>query len=129
MTIRFTPRVALVGAALFGLAAGGVASAQTRPALQEVTEITTDLGQNASAVTYWIRQSEGWHVVTTVDSIVGEPTQTAQDRHAVVRFSANLLPGQRQVVSVPGPVGAATPSLVVERLGDRIEVRRLRDAS
>jgi hypothetical protein len=128
MTIRFMPRVAFVGAALIGLAAGG-ASAQTQPALPQVTEITTDLGQNASAVTYWVRQSEGWHVVTTVDSIVGEATQTAQDRHAVVRFTANLLPGQAQIVSVPGPIGVATPSLVIQRLGDRIEVRRVGDAS
>jgi len=129
MTNLFTQRAAVFGAVLMGLGAGGAALAQTRPALQQVTEITTDLGQNASAVTYWVRQSEGWHVVTTVDSIVGEATQTAQDRHAVVRFTANLLPGQAQLVSVPGPIGAAVPSLRIQRVGDRIEVARLPNAS
>jgi hypothetical protein len=129
MTTRHPPRIALAAAALFSLAATGAASAQTRPALQQVTEITTDLGQNASAVTYWIRQSEGWHVVTTVDSIVGEDTQSAQSRHAVVRFTVNMLPGQSQLVSVPGPAGVSTPSLRIRRLGDRIEVTRVQDAS
>jgi len=128
MTIRHLPRLALAVASVFGLAAGA-AFAQTRPALQEVTEITTNLGQNASAVTYWIRQSEGWHVVTTVDSIVGEDAQTAQSHHAVVRFTANMMPGQSQVVSVPGPAGGSAPSLRIRRLGDRIEVTRVQDAS
>src|SRR5277367_1274869 len=104
MTIRQLPRIMLAAASVIGLAAGA-AAAQTRSDVQQVTEITTDLGQNASAVTYWIRQSEGWHVVTTVDSIVGGGTQTTESQHAVVRFTANMMPGQSQLVSVPGPSG------------------------
>jgi hypothetical protein len=126
MTTGFTQRVALVGAALLGLAASGAAVGQTRPELPQVTEVTTDLGQNASAVTYWIKQADTWHVVTTVDAAVGE---AAPDRHAVVRFTVNLLPGQVQLVSVPAPIGTSAPSLRIQRVGDRIEVARVPDAS
>jgi hypothetical protein len=126
MTHGFTQRGALVGAVLLGLTAGGAAAAQTRPDVPEVTEVTTDLGQNASAVTYWIKQADAWHVVTTVDAGTAE---AAQERHAVVRFTVNLLPGQAQLVSVPGPLGADTPSLRIQRVGDHIEVARVPNAS
>ena len=117
---------ALFGAVLLGLTAGGAASGQVWPGLPQATEVTTVLGQNASAVTYWVKQADAWHVVTTVDAGIGE---AAQERHAVVRFTVNLLPGQAQLVSVPGPLGASAPSLRIQRVGDRIEVARVPDAS
>jgi hypothetical protein len=126
MIDQFSRRAALVGAALLGLTAGGAALAQTAPEVPQVTAVTTDLGQNASAVTYWIRQADAWHVVTTVDANVGE---AAQERHAVVRFTVNLLPGQAQLVSVPAPIGTSAPSLRIQRVGDRVVVERLPDAS
>ncbi len=115
MTIRNLTRAALAGAALLGLATAGTASAQTRGALPQLSEITTDLGQNASAVTYWITQRDGWRVVTTVDSVVGDP-QSAESRHAVVRFTAIMQPGQSHLVSVPGAVGAPLQALRIRRV-------------
>ncbi|MEI9982108.1 MAG: hypothetical protein WDN69_02145 [Aliidongia sp.] len=48
-----------------------------------------------------------------------------QDRHAVVRFSSVLLPGQSEVVSVPTLDDSKEQDLVIRRSGDRIEVERV----
>jgi hypothetical protein len=52
----------------------------------------TELSANASAITYWVSESDGWHVVTTVDAVVGQDGDAKY--HAVVRFSSVLLSGQ-----------------------------------
>jgi|SRR5215472_2154840 len=85
--------------------------------------VTTVLSVNASAITYWVSASDGWHVVTTVDTVFGLDGDA--EKHAVVRFSAVLLPGQCQLISVPGPVGEPQQVLRIRRLGDHIEVVRL----
>jgi hypothetical protein len=82
---------------------------------------TTDLGNGASALTYWIDGADGRHVVTTVDFATSE---NGQDRHQLVRFSAVLQSGQAQLVSVPTAQGAVPATLKIERVGDRIEVTR-----
>jgi hypothetical protein len=111
-----------------GLLFAGVAAAEplaTHPA--EAT--TTDLGNGASALTYWVDAADGRHVVTTVDTVLRDETGRDQDRHAVVRFSSILLPGQSQVVSVPTLDDAKPQDLVIRRSGDRIEVERVASAT
>ena len=67
----------------------------TDKAVREHQAVVTELSTNASSVTYWV----GWHVVTTVDTVIGGRGDAKH--HAVVRFSSVLLPGQSQLISVP----------------------------
>ena len=85
--------------------------------------VVTVLSVNASAITYWVSASDGWHVVTTVDTVFGLDGDA--EKHAVVRFSAVLLPGQCQLISVPGTIGEPQQVLRIRRRGDHIEVLRL----
>lgn len=82
--------------------------------------VTTKLARNASAITYWVSEPDGWHVVTTVDIVFVQ--DTGAERHAVARFAAVLLPGQSQNISVPVAIGERQRVLHVRRIGDRIEV-------
>ena len=85
-----------------------LAAPQTKAATEPVREgqgVTTALSGNASAVTYWVSEPDGWHVVTTVDTVTGQFDE-AKD-HAVVRFSSVLLPGQSQLISVPLAIGSS----------------------
>jgi hypothetical protein len=65
----------------------------------------TELGVGASAITYWVREPDGWHVVTTVDIRLGDDQDNDPRKQAMVRFSAVLLPGQLQRISVPAAIG------------------------
>ena len=85
-----------------------VASTTARPALtaaqpkntvRQGQPVTTELSANASAMTYWVSESDGCDVVTTVDTVIGQDGDA--EAHAVVRFSTVLLPGQSQLISVP----------------------------
>ena len=88
--------------------------------------MTTELGPNASAITYWASgSSEGWRVVTTVDTVIEQNGDA--EKHAVVRFSSVLLPGQSQLISVPFPIGEQQQVLRIRRLGDQIEIARVGD--
>lgn len=89
--------------------------------------VTIRLGENTTAVSYWSSAADGWHVVTTVDTVTGKDTETEQ--HAIVRFSATLSPGQEQLISVPVAIGEATQALRIRRQGDRIEMERVADPS
>lgn len=102
-------------------------AAQLDPAVREGHAVTTELGANASAITYWVSGSDGWHVVTTVDTVIEQNGDA--DKHAVVRFSSVLLPGQSQLISVPLPIGEQLQVLRIRRLGDQIEVERLSSSS
>jgi hypothetical protein len=55
----------------------------------------------------------------------GDRTGWRQEKHAVVRFSAVLLPGQSQLISVPVAIGEPQQVLRIRRLGDQIEVARV----
>jgi len=90
--------------------------------LPEGEAIVTYLDTNASAITYWVNQSDGWHVVTTVDIVFGSDSDA--EEHAIVRFSAVLLPGQCQLISIPVAIGQQQKVLRIRRVGDRIEVGR-----
>jgi hypothetical protein len=89
--------------------------------------VVTELSANASAITYWVSESDGWHVVTTVDTVIWRDSDA--ERHAVVRFSSVLLPGQSQLISVPFPIGGRQQVLCIRHLGDQIEVARIPDVS
>jgi hypothetical protein len=117
--------LALAAALMDDSVADAANAAEIRGTLQQGAAITTDLGGNASAVTYWVSEADGWEVVTTVDTVVSAETRPDEARHAIVRFSSLIQPGQSQVISVPGPIGSRQQALRIRRLGDRIEVARI----
>lgn len=88
--------------------------------VREGQGVTTALSGNVSALTYWVSESDGWHVVTTVDTVTGQNDET--EDHAVVRFSSVLLPGQSQLISVPFAIGEQQKALRIRRLDDQIRV-------
>jgi hypothetical protein len=100
---------------------------QPNNAVREGHAVTTELSGNASAVTYWVSKSDGWHVVTTVDTVTERNGEAG--KHAIVRFSSVLLPGQSQLVSVPSAIGEQQQVLRIRRQGDRIEVARVSGAA
>jgi len=121
-----TPFLKAAGIAgmLFVLGIGGTGlAAQPDSALREGHAAVTRLSANASAITYWVSTSDGWHVVTTVDTIVAQDGEA--EEHAVVRFSSVLQPGQSQAISVPFAPGEQQQILRIRRLGDGIEVARV----
>lgn len=95
--------------------------------VRENQAVVTRLGDGATAVSYWASASDGWHVITTVDTVVAADTETEQ--HLIVRFSATLLPGQEQLVTVPGEVGTEQMALRIRRVGDQIQMTRVADPS
>jgi hypothetical protein len=116
--------ISLKAAGLAGIFAAAVAAGipeldavELDHGVREGQAITTDLGR-ATAITYWAGASDGWHVITTVNTSAGEESDSAN----VVRFSSVLLPGQSQVISVPGAVGEDAHVLQIRRTDDRIEV-------
>jgi hypothetical protein len=96
---------------------------QPNSAVREGHAVTTELDGNAAAVTYWVSRPDGWHVVTTVDTVIDRNGDAG--KHAIVRFSSVLLPGQSQLVSVPSAIGERQQILRIRRLGDQIEVARV----
>jgi hypothetical protein len=123
---------AFVGAS-YGLSADEPAASQPlngranhhprHEAVLENQAVVTDLGGNATAVSYWASAPDGWHVVTTVSTVVGADGDAEQ--HGFVRFSATLAPGQEQLISVPLAVGERQQVLRIRRVGDRIEMNRI----
>jgi hypothetical protein len=89
--------------------------------VRENQAVVTQLDANAVAVSYWTGAPDGWHVVTTVSTMIGTDSNDTE-QHAVVRFSATLAPGQEQLISVPAAVGERQRALRVRRVGDRIEM-------
>ena len=107
---------------LYGMisATSSVQATEPDSSVREGQGVVTTLGLDTSAITYWVSQPDGWHVVTTVGT-KGAGSSDADDS-AVVRFSAVLLPGQSQSISVPVAIGEAQPVLFIRRVADRIEV-------
>lgn len=107
---------------LYGMisATSSVQATEPNRSVREGQGVVTALGTDTSAITYWVSQPDGWHVVTTVGT-KGAGSSDADDR-AVVRFSAVLLPGQSQSISVPVALGEQQPMLHIRRVADRIEV-------
>jgi hypothetical protein len=102
--------------------------AATPPATQGIQlkqddGVFIDLGGGATAFTYWTDKPDGYHVVTTVDSVRHEVHGAdKEERHSVIRFSAVLWPGQTQTISVPGLNGSAPPSMRIQRNGDAVVI-------
>ena len=110
-------------AVVLATATADLRAAQGNSAVHEGQAIATELSPNASAVTYWASESDGRHVVTTVDTVISRDGEAEQ--HAVVRFSSVLLPGQSQLISVPFAIGEQQQVLRIRRLGDQIEVAKI----
>jgi hypothetical protein len=119
----------LAGILIAALATGAAAlpATQRDSAVREGQAVVTELDANASATTYWVSESDGWHVVTTVDTVIGQDDDA--EKHAVARFSSLLLPGQSQLISVPSGAGEQQQVLRIHRLGDQIEVARVHGSS
>jgi hypothetical protein len=109
--------------AVFATVTPELKAAQLNNAVRENQAVVTELGANASAITYWVSEPDGWHVVTTVDTVIEQNGDA--EKHAVVRFSSVLLPGQSQLISVPFAIGERQQVLRIRRLGDQIEVARV----
>jgi hypothetical protein len=121
---NFTKAVGLAGILVAVLATAPELKAdQLNNAVRERHAVTTELGGNAAAITYWVSESDGWHVVTTVDTVIDRNGDA--EKHAVVRFSSVLLPGQAQLISVPLTIGKRRQVLRIRRFGDQIEVARI----
>jgi photosystem II stability/assembly factor-like uncharacterized protein len=119
----------LAGILAVVLATAAPASSTTQPdsTPRQGQAVETRLDASTSAVTYWVSETDGWHVVTTVDAVIGRDSDTEQ--HAVVRFSSLLLPGQSQLISVPFATGERQQVLRIRRLGDQIEVAQVPGSS
>jgi hypothetical protein len=123
-------RAAILASMLGVVSAAAAADLHSRPSAgvaREGEPPVVELGANASAITYWLTEPDGWHVVTTVDIVFGQDGDAEQ--HAVVRFSAVLMPGQSQLISVPVAIGEQQLVLRIRRLGDRIEGARIPGSS
>ena len=122
---RFAKAAGLAGilAVVLATATPDLHAAQLESTVREGQPAVTELSANASAITYWVSESDGWHVVTTVDTVIGQDGDA--EKHAVVRFSSVLLPGQSQLISVPFAIGEPQQILRIRRLGDQIEVARV----
>jgi hypothetical protein len=80
-------------------AASELRAAQPEGGVFECQAVVTELSANASATTYWLAESDGWHVVTTVDIFFGRVGDAEQ--HAVVRFrGASAGPGGTDLCSL-----------------------------
>ena len=103
----FTKAAGLAGilVAVFATVTPELKADQLNNAVRQRQAVTTELGPNASAITYWVSEPDGWHVVTTVDTVIEQNGDA--EKHAVVRFSSVLLPGQSQLISVPFAIGAS----------------------
>jgi hypothetical protein len=124
-------QIAFASALMIGFA-GAVKADETYNILPQGGAVTTALGNNASAVTYWVDEADGIHVVTTINIAGGSETAFDAQQPALVRFSALILPGQSQVIAIPGPAGSQRQALRIRRLsnrsgGFRIEVDRIAD--
>ncbi len=119
----------LLNAAAAGLLAGVIttglsaARAETIDVVSEGRGVMIDLGSDTSAMTYWARNAGSMHVVTTVNTVLNQDERG--ERHAVVRFASDLLPGQSQEISIPVGLGERQQVLRIRRIGDQVEVLRV----
>lgn len=126
---RFAKSTVFAGILVAGLIAANspTNAANENSEVAEGQALRTELGNDATAISYWVSRPDGWHVVTTIDSVSGRDSDA--EHHAVTRFSATLLPGQEQVISVPLPLGERQQVLRIRRIDDRVEVERLTEPS
>jgi hypothetical protein len=114
-------------AVVLATTAPALSAIQLSTTAREGQAVETKLDATTSAITYWVSESDGWRVVTTVDEAIGVCGDA--EKHAVVRFSSLLLPGQSELISVPFAIGERHQVLRIRRLGDHIEVTHVPDSS
>jgi hypothetical protein len=65
-------------------------------AVHEGRPVVTELSANASAMTYWVSEADGGHVVTTVDTVIrqdGERQQVLRIRRLGEQIEIARIPG------------------------------------
>ena len=86
-------------------------AAEPKNDVREGQAVVTELAPNASATTYWVAESDGWHVVTTIDIVLGR--SDIADHHAVLFRGAFPGPSAGDLRSLcprRATAGAAGPS-------------------
>ena len=104
---------ALAGVLVAFLASTALELRAAEPNVREGQAVVTELAPNASATTYWVAESDGWHVVTTIDIVLGR--SDIADHHAVARLFRGAFPGPsagdlRSLCPRRATAGAAGPS-------------------
>ena len=75
----------------------------------------TKLGKHFSALTYYLDEPDGFHVVVTTQ-------QGARDKAAVERFETVLAAGQSAAVSIPRAAGEAPARIVFSNAGGHLHI-------
>jgi hypothetical protein len=96
------------------LAIAGVVTVQAAD-IAPVTGYWTKLGEQLSALVYYIDEPDGFHVVVTTQ-------QGARDKAAVERFETVLAAGQSAAVSTPRAAGEAPAQIVVSNAGGHLHI-------
>jgi hypothetical protein len=94
------------------LAIAGVVTVQAAD-IAPVTGHWTKLGEDFSALVYYIDEPDGFHVVVTTQ-------QGAKQKAAVARFETVLAMGQSAAVSIPRAAGEAPARVVLSNAGDHL---------
>jgi hypothetical protein len=104
----------ILAAAAFAVA--GIATAQAADIVPVIGH-WTKLGADCSALTYYIDEPDGFHVVVTTQQ---GPTHQAQ----VARFETVLAAGQSAAVSIPRGPGEASARIVLSNAGDHLHIAK-----
>ncbi len=80
-----------------------------------VTGHWTKLGEHFSALTYYLDEPDGFHVVVTTQ-------QGTSDKTAVERFETVLATGQSAAVSIPHAAGEAPARIVFSNAGGHLQI-------
>jgi hypothetical protein len=119
MNIRRLKRLTAPAAAAILLAA--TAAAEPLP---EGRASVAKLGDDASAVAFFVSRSDGDHVSIVVQSGEGAGVSGPGAHPSVVRFDGVIRPGQTIEVSAPAPSGSAQAVMEITRGPDGIVVSR-----
>jgi hypothetical protein len=63
----FAKAAGLAGILVFATVSPDLKAGGVNEGVRESDPVVTELSANASAMTYWLSEPDGWHVVTTVD--------------------------------------------------------------
>jgi hypothetical protein len=107
---RQTMKPILLATAIL-LQAAGAHAGEVVPMAASVHSFRT----GASVLIYFTKETDGYHVVATVQS---DDTEAM----TVFRFTTVLAPGQTAKISVPHAPGEAADAIVIRRIGDRLTV-------
>jgi hypothetical protein len=103
----------------FAAAAVAVAGIPTAQAADIIPVIDhwTKLGADCSALTYYIGEPDGFHLVVTTQQ---GPTHQAR----VARFETVLAAGRSATVSIPHGAGEASARIVLSNAGDHLHIAK-----